>query len=145
MLVDAKVNAVPQFGRSAVQPSSCEMPTPRNREQTCVDYKDRVYLNERSRTITYHDSKLDRYDTDTRDAIMEAARLRDSTYSTPPHTFFSLPDKKDGRSCARYNKQHHQAHANQRWHLPFRLLPDEAPGLGASRTGKNNITVAYPN
>lgn len=63
-----------------------------------------------------------------------------------PHTpFFRSPTEKDGHSCARYNKQHHQAHANQRWHLPFRLLPDEAPGLEASRTGKNNITVAYPN
>ena len=89
MLVNA-VSFIPQFGRSVRPTSSCAMPTPRSKEPTCVDYKDRIYKNERSRTITYHDSEIDRYDMDTREDTRDHGSSTTLGFHLlhPPHTFF---------------------------------------------------------
>ena len=74
------------------------MPAPRSKEPTCVDYKDRLYINEWSRTITYHDSEIDRYDTDTHEDGCRCNTIPGFRLLHPHTHSFSRPDRESWSS-----------------------------------------------
>lgn len=98
-----------------------------------------IYRNERSRTVTYHDSEIGQIRhacaRSWMNGFSHGTRYRGST--PPTHFFFSRPDR-DRWSCVCQIAP--QAHANQRWYLRFRLLLMILQALRPALRGKKMRT-----